>query len=489
MAKSDEIIIENWQKGIAPHPVFGFSHVRNVDISSYPGIFRLNNVLTKKSSTTVTGNIVGFRINPNSSQQIYAYDTGAKVYKSTDGGTSWSVVAGNSSGTGTGIAIWKDYLLVATTTKLDAYGPLSSSPAWTNNFQSPDSSTTHIMLESVDDKLYICSGRYINQLKELTTFAPGTGATYTWNQHAITLGSGYIATCLADLGSYLMVGTRKSNGYDFKVADIFPYARTDLTLGIPLKLQDNGINSMISVNNRLYVQAGVEGRFFVCDTVSFAEIAKIPNYLINLDGGSFIFTAPEALIFHKGKLFVGISSGSILGNLGVWSIDLQSYKIQFENTISTGNDGATASLYINALCSTNRDVYLCAWFDNVTPSYGIDQMDNQTRFTNYEGFVESPLYHVGESLANRTIGSLEVHLTKPLTTGQGIRIKFRSNLTSAFTTLGTYTFSTEGAVLSFNKPAGTMTGLVFIMIRCELASASSSNLSPEVKRILLKPSL
>lgn len=489
MPKIPQFAIEGWQEGVAPHPILGFAHVRNSDISTNPGSFRTNNILSKKSSTTVTGNIIGFRINPNSSQQIYAYDTGAVVYKSTDNGSTWTTIGGNSSGTGTGIAIWKDYLFVATNTKLDAYGPLSSSPSWSTNWQTLDSSTTHIMLESVDDRLYICNGRYVSQLKELTTFAPGTSSTYAWNQRAITLGSGYITTCMDDLGSYLMVGTRRGNGYDFKVADIFPYTRTDLTLGIPLKLQENGVNAMIAINNRLYVQAGIEGKFFECDTVTFSEIAKIPNYIINLDGGSFIVTFPGAIMLHRGKIFFGVSSSSILGNLGVWSIRLDTKKLQLENTISTGNDGSTASMYINALISLSRDTYMCAWFDNVTPSYGIDRIDNQVRYSNYETAIESPLYHIGESLGNRTIGSIEVHLDKPLATGQGVRIKYRGNLNSAFTTLGTYTYSTEGAVLSFNKPAAVMTNLVFLQIRVEAASNSNSNLSPEVKRVLLKLSV
>jgi hypothetical protein len=62
---------------------------------------------------------------PTTTSQCFCIDDGGKVYKSSDSGTTWSLLNGNTVGLGQGLCIWKDYLFVARTTSLDTYGPLS----------------------------------------------------------------------------------------------------------------------------------------------------------------------------------------------------------------------------------------------------------------------------------------------------------------------------------------------------------------------------
>lgn len=488
MAKSPagQLIINEWDKGISPHPDVGFGMFSNVDVYTNPGSVRLNNLPAKVSGSTVTGRIVGFVRNPQLTADIWAYDTGAVVYKSADNGATWAVVAGNSTGIGTGIAIWKDYLFVATTTKLDVYGPLSSSPAWslawqTLEFNTSQDSPFHTMLSSVDDKLYICNSRYVAQLKELTTFAPGTGATYTYTSRAITLAFQYTTTCLADLGPYLMVGTWVAAIGNFKVADIFPYARIDLSLGIPLKLNKNGVNCMLSLNNRLYVQAGLQGELFVCDTVTFAQLQKIPNYVANLDGGKYIFSLPHGIMFHQDRIFLGLSTNSLasgvggFGNMGIYSIDVNNPNktLVLENIISTGNDGTTNALIPSALLSLSKDTYLSGWQDSTT--FGIDLTNNKQRYLS--GYIDTPLYPVGEALANRTVQQIEVYLQKPLKKGQGITVSYRTNLTASFTTPGNGvidydTYNASSNLLAINISAAFITNAVFVQFRIYLTTAT-----------------
>lgn len=496
MAKSSELIIENWQQGIAPSPEQGFGMMKNVDIYTNPGSVRLTNLQTKKSASLVGNIIIGFRRDPlnNAGQNIWAYDKSAIVYKSADGGTTWSIVTGNSSGTGTGIGLWKDYLFVATTTKLDVYGPLSGAPVWSTAWQTLTSDTFHTMLESVDDKLYICNNKYVAQLKELTTFLPGTGSTYTWTAAAITLAAKYHAKCLADLGSFLMVGTWVGlNIYEFKIADVFPYARTDLTLGIPLKLNKNGINAMLSVNNRLYIQAGISGEIFESDSVTFVKIGRMPNYVMNFDSGVWVQTYPEAIMWHRDKLYFGVSTGGgNPGNCGVYSLipGADQNVMIMENTISTGDDGTTGATSIGALLSTNVDVYISS-FQGVS-SFGIDMIDNSQRVDTYGGYIDSPLYQVGEALNKKTLTSGEIYLRKPLVTGQGVRIQYRKDLTSAFTTVATLDYSTyQGSanLQNIEFPSSVITNSVFIQFRILLQRGSdNTNSTPELRRVIFRPS-
>jgi hypothetical protein len=483
-ATDGELIIESWSMGIAPHPVLGFGNMSCVDISTNPGSVRLNQLMTKVSGSTVTDLIIGFRRDPKNTNSIWAYGDTAKVYHSTDDGTTWSVVTGNSSGIGEGIGLWQDYLWVATSSTLDVYGPLSNSPTWTTNFQTLTTDLYHTMLESVDNDLYICNHNTIARVQwqsSIAPFDPANASSFVWVPDVCILPSDLRTKSIADLGQFLMVGTWKgSNIYEFKVADLYPFARPALTIGIPLRMNENGVNAMLSLNNRLYIQAGIEGKIFESDSTSFIEISKIPNYVNNLDGGAFIFTNPGAMIYHRGKIFFGVSGCSTNG--GVYSLYPSTGKnvLQLENLISTGTDTGV----MGALLSTNRDIYLNGWKQGST--YGIDKMDNQHKYT--FGFIDSPLYEVGESLGNRTFQQMENYFTKLLVSGQGINIKYRKNLSDSFTTLGSYTFSTEGGVLSFNKSASVITSSVFIQFRIELTNGTS-NLSPELKRLMFKLSL
>lgn len=484
-ATDGQLIIEDWTKGIAASPVLGFGNMNCVDISTNPGSVRLNQLMVKVSGSTVVGLIIDFKRDPRNTSSIWAYDDAAKVYHSTDNGDTWAVVTGNTSGLGMGIGLWQDYLFVATSNVLDVYGPLSNSPTWTTNFQTLTVDLFHTMLESIDNDLYICNHNTVARFQwqsSIAPFDPANASSYVWVPDVCILPSDIRTKTLADLGQFLMVGTWKgSNIYEFKVADLYPFARPLLTVGIPLRMNENGVNAMLSLNNRLYIQAGIEGKIFESDSTSFIEISKIPNYLNNLDGGAFIYTTPGGMMYHRGKIFFGVSGANTNG--GVYSIypSVGKNVLQQENLVSTGTDTGV----IGALLSINRDVYLSGWKQGST--YGIDKMDNSHKYTT--GFIESPLYEVGESLGNRTFQQLEVYFTKPLISGQGITIKYRKNLTESFTTLGTYTFSGLGTneLQSFNRSASTITNAVFLQIRAELTNGTS-NLSPELKRIMLKMS-
>ncbi len=480
----------NPAKGIASGPLEGIGHVRNVDILTNPGSFRLNNLMTKQSSTTVTNYIKWQRIDPVTGK-VYAVDAGGKVYTATSGGATWTVIAGNSGGIGGGLEIWKDYLIVVGTSSLDAYGPLSGSPSWTNNFFG-SSLTLSVGLffpifRSLDDSLYIGNGKYVSRLAELTTFAPGTAATFTATQKAITLADNYQVSAIRELGENLMIGTTYLNSNT--LADVFPYSRLTLTLGLPIRIVEGGVRAMYNLGNRLYVLAGTTGKMFLTDTVSATQIAQIPSYIMNLDGGLGLTMYPDSIMYLKGKIWFGMgaSNTAIGGNIGVWSYNPTTKVLQMENIISTGRDGSTAGLFISSLLPLSVDSYLCAWEDDSGgATYGVDLLVDTQRYTGYVGYVDSPLIKIGDALDNKTIPQLEINLTKPLVTGQGVKIQYRSNLTASFTDLATIDFATNGAGPSFNISASVMTNLVFVQIRCLLTTASSSNLSPEVQSIMFK---
>jgi hypothetical protein len=485
-----DLVIKDWTKGIGPSPHLGFADMRNLDIYTLPGIARLNVATAKKSSTTVTALIKWFVRNPMNSAQIWALDDSEKVYKSDDNGLTWSHVSGNAaSGSGRGLAIWKDYLFVARATVFDVYGPLSSSPAWTNSFLSfTTDSDFHPMLVSVNDnKLYGGAGKYIFSLDEnAAPFDPATAGSYTWNATALDLPPNYRIKSLAEQGNNLMIGTwMGTNIYDFKVADIFPWDRSSPSFFQPIQMAENGVNAMVTVNSILYIVAGISGKIFSCNGVQASLIAQIPEYITNLEGGVFLTPYPGAIMHHKGRIFFGISNAT--GGNGVWSL-LPTSKgniLTYENMISTGTMGATYPV-VGALLSTTREVFIIGWRDSST--YGIDMNFGSAydRYNTYGGYVESPLYNVGTPLVKKQFTQIEFQLAKPLVTGQGVKLKYRTNLTDSFTTIGTYDFATIGGVSSHNtEPA--IPDCEFVQIRAELQrGTSATTTSPELLSVTLR---
>lgn len=366
-----EITINAPRQGVAQSPHIGYADVRNMDISSFPGVARLNNILVKKSSTTVVAQVNWIVRHPITTTEIYALDNAGTVYKSTDTGATWAVLAGSSSTNahGNGLWIWKNYLFVARDTKLDTCGDGTATGItaanWTIDWKTIDSDVLwHPMLTSKNDsKLYGGAGRFVYSLEELTTFAPGSGATYTWTQQAVDLPASNRIKCIEELGNNLMLGVwQGTNIYDIRVADIFPWDRSSTSFGQPIVMVEYGVHAMLNIGNSLVVLAGINGTISRCDGVNAYVIGQLP---MDLSGGKYLEWYPGSIISYKNKVFFGVGQGgsTAIPGMGVYSLwqTGQGNILNFEHTISTLADGSAFALKPSALLPVTRDTLLVAW--------------------------------------------------------------------------------------------------------------------------------
>lgn len=356
--------------------------------------------------------------------------------------------------------------------------------AWENGWQTIDADTEfHPMIVGQDDYVYGGAGRYVFSIKETSgsTFDPNSSSTYTFTSRALDLPANYRIKCLAEQGKELAIGTwMGSNIYEFKVADIFYWDRVSDTFRLPIQLSEHGVNALWSKNGLLYILAGIEGKVYVSNSVQASFIAQIPQSVTGIGDGTYIVPYPGAITDYKGRVTFGISTspGGTAPGMGVWSIvqGSKSAILNHEHTISTGSDGTSNQLLIGSLISVSQNSLLIGWRDNST--YGIDMVDT-TKYTSYAGYFDSPLYQVGSSQAKSTFSNVEFQLDKPLTTGQGIRIKYRKNLSDAFTTIGTWDFATNGAISSVSAGA-SISNAEFLQIRCEMTTGVL-NTTPELR--------
>jgi hypothetical protein len=485
-----DLIIKDFNLGIGPSPHYGFGDMRNLDITTIPGVARLNNPLALSTGTASTALPQWLVRDPITPTQLFSYDAGGTVTRSVNSGATWATATGGTAtaALGQGAIIWKDYLFIARSAALDVYGPLSGTPVWTIGWKAIDSDTKyHPMIVSYNDgNIYGGAGQYIFSIAENTApFAPATAGSYVFTARALDLPANYRVKCLAELGNDLEIGTwMGTNVYDFKVSDLFSWNRSDPSFGTPVQMHENGVNAMINIGNALYMQVGIEGKIFKSNGVSATPIAQVPSSVCNLEGGLYLEPFPGAIMNFKGRLFFGVSSGgsSAPGGCGVWSLQETSKGtiLNFEHDISTGNSGATNPLKIGAMLGTTRDIALVGWQDNT--SYGIDKTSITARSTGYTGYVDSPFYRVGTPLVKRQFGQGEFQLVNKLAANEGVRLAYRTGLNEAFTTIGTYDYATLGAVYSHNFTTN-VPDCEFVQIRVYLTGTTTT---PQLRYVMLR---
>lgn len=495
--KDNSIVINAPRQGISS-PLVGFADCRNLDISSMPGIVKLN-----KKLTAVTGTIAN-RINwaivhPITSTEVYALSTAGIVYKSTDSGLNFTALTGYSTTNahGNGLIIWKNYLFVARDSYLDYCGDGSVGGIITANWNvsgwkaiDTDNLWHPMLVSKLDGKLYGGAGKYVFILDTENdgSFPPAT--TTGWTQQALDLPANYRIKCLEELGNNLMIGTWQGSAVNsVRVADIFPWDGTSLKYGQPVVLNDFGVHAMLNDGGTLIVLAGISGQIRECNGASAWAIGQIPNSLIDLTG-KYLEFYPGALCKYKGKYFFGVGYTAALGGMGVYSLERtgRGNILNFEHTVSSGNDGTTNLMQVSALLPITDEKILVGYLDNATA--GLDLTDAAAYPADYSGYFVSPLYTVGDIKNLRAFADLTFQLVKKLATGEGIRLSYRNNLSDSFTLIKT----TSGGVLSliYSYLSAVVSHFItpdipkceMVQIKCEILGTSTT--TPSFRSLTLK---
>jgi hypothetical protein len=362
------ITIQAPREGIAQSPHVGFSDMRNLNIDSIPGIVKLNNIMVKKSASTVDATVNWIVRDPDTSANIFALDSNGVLYKSADSGATWAEVS-DRSGVGQGLAVQWGYVFVFEDTTVDVIKISDSSV--TSNWQTigTEAAWHPTFVSKNDGKIYFGCGRYLGSIEQNSgqTFDPASAATYTVTlgtsaNNALDLPASYRIKCIEELGNNIMLGTWKgSTVTDIRCADIFTWDGTSVSYGNVVSLSDYGIHALLNTGNSLVVLAGTSGTVFKCDGVNAYPIAQLP---IDLSGGKYLEYYPGSICNYKGKVFFGIGNGgtTVIDGMGIYSLQ-QTGKgniLNYEHMPSTENMGAT-SAKITALLPITRDTLLMAW--------------------------------------------------------------------------------------------------------------------------------
>ena len=466
---------EDWQGGIASSPYAGIADMRNIDpftdpvslktgfkaIEESDGVF---DSFPRHATFDEVDNILYFG---TADGQLVQRNSGGAYTDVSDGGVPVS-----EADECHGIAYWKRYVLYADDTHLHAYR--IDSPNWFNDWQAFEvgRGTTvdfpHTMLVGQDDVLYITDGKYIASLQEQAgqTFNASSATTYTWNSTALDLPDGYVANTLTEYGTFLIIGTYFGEILNIgNRADTFPWDRLSASYNIPIRAKGNGVLASINDNNRLYTLIDkVSGKVAASNLSTYQMLMELRS----IKGG--INVNPDAIDVLNNEILMGIGTDSAdVDTSGVYG--MKNNFLHLKNVLSCGGTQAQ----IGSVTAIGDGDYVASWEQGST--YGSDLISN-TRCDGYISSVTTPLYSLSKSTGKVLFNNCEIQLGKELSTGQGIKVYYRANLTDSFTLIHTFDYATWGATNLYNDNAN-IEELARVQFKIELTSAADSTESPE----------
>lgn len=509
--KEFEITIDNWQKGIAQSPYLGFEELFCVDIDSKPGVLQAGFKSTKQSGTTFSSTVYPIKMVEYGGNYYAITNPGySKVYKYTSTGNppAWAELTGYTSSINyQDLIIWKGYLLLIRSTKIDVYD-IAATQGWTNNYKasavsiSSGGSTTpaNTNLKAFigsDDKVYITNGRFVEILSENagSTLDFDDAATFTiaTTTSGLDLPVGFTITHIEEVNSFLLITAYNTSNQIY----IFKWDKTSTSFNNALPTGLTQVHATISVNNLMYIIADPEGAIYVTDGLNIRLVSRIPD---NITGVSRVVNPivvyREAICFLNNKIYFALSShysGTETNKGQIISFNIGDQSYRQEHIMSDGLTGDTSNylLFFQLLASsipTSTKVTL-VWlyaYAYGTGSYGVDYASASARYVTSYGV--SSFYPCGTKMQKHTFKSLECQLTKPFITGESIAIYYRTYQNGSWTQIGS-TWSYSGtATGTDNQSWETSFGATAenIQFKVVITTAGNTRYSPEILYIRAK---
>lgn len=571
MTQEKDLIINEWEKGIAISPHKGFEDIRNLDILTNPGAVMLNfkttalntppTVTTLAYTTDTTTDVVTVASTTNwyngmaitldtvvtstgiSTGRVYwVGDLTATTFKlynnpnlnsarlvditgSNGSGTLSSYVFGQPIdkavwNTGTG-ALQRPYVFILDSNgrvwwiKNDG-GSLTTNLVYLGNDTLTSSGSGRAIAIHSQDIVVFRAG-HIDRLNctdiENTSidFDSGSGweygvdtvsgasfeprATFTANDNVLyfdndgKLGSfadDYTKTTIAlqlptderitsigEIGNNLLVATARQY--------IYPWDKVLSSYYDPIIVPELKTSKVVSAGQLAYLFAGDSGRIYVTNGVTVEFYKKIPDHITGHVHP--IFTWVDALAFDN-QLYFSFSATDNSGNAlstvgGVWAIDRNTQALRLAHQMSYGSYAGTTHLLIpNVLDNDNfGSGLIVAWANG--SSYGVDY-GSTSYYTDYAGYLISPLYTVSNAKDNRTFNQADIIFENELATGGGVKLSFRRNRTDSFSDSQTIDFATYGNIshINLNLPGDD---LVSCQIKVEFTGTTTTPIIKEIR--------
>lgn len=470
MDKNGNITISNPQKGVANSSILGNEAIIGCEIFEEPGVLKIQSALVADSSQINNSGYMTISGVPVADVSNYNLENELQRTVLTESGQLMSIsnadflLASNLS-QGWDACVWSPKYTVVSYASggngfigVIVHSDTDASASW-EPAEIGSLTATHAikLLMAQDGYMYFTNG---NTIGRITNITGGSGAvTITSSSNVLDLPPNVFAVTMTELGSRLMIGTQRGYSYsarqDFQAADIYPWDRVSSSFSLPVKIDENGMNAMISHRNQIYFSAGDDGRIYTTDGTNYQLVKRLPyNRSGRYNPTSWVYLNAMA-INQQGHLMVGLSANYDANSpttTGIWEIALtQGYPTHLPFFSRDGNLGQTANVRFGSVRVLNDDAL--SFGVQTGTSYELSTTSATALNTGYTAKWRTEFFIVGSRNNRRSFNTLEFTLLDPLITNQGIRIAYRKNRSESFTTIGTFTYATLGSVISHNTKA------------------------------------
>lgn len=440
------IVIDGFDKGIAPDPYSGANGLFSVNLNVPQEVSTGYALTTSTTSGATLGAPVSDSVRffsygtpgvPTGSPQSFAIlDADGHVFESTSITGTWTFLSSSNSTSGSsnldGIAYWLGFLFKTRGSNIDYWDGSTWHTAWQTTLSS---GVKHYMYVASDNVLYITNGNFLASITapSPTAFNPTTPATYAFSTTKLELPVIDIAISIAEVGagnsaqSTLLVGGTQNA--------IYPWDKLSPVFALPIYVGDSYIKNMVSVNQNVFIFPGNttgRGRIYITNGSQADEWFKIPDYIF---GELDPYYEWGDAIFHRNNLVFGFlpsenSGAAAIQNFGyVWAIDLETKAFRAISQLPS-----TSSFFTNATS-------LIPTYNLSSPGFGyIVGATDGTAGTNHSSIsysgttagigtasIITDLVPIGTFLQKKTFTQVEFKLRSPMQSGEAISISARTD--------------------------------------------------------------
>lgn len=364
--------------------------------------------------------------------------------------------------------------------------------SWVTGWQTMNtvagSSATHQAIIGQDNVVYYCDGQFVGSFREKvgSSFDPASSGTYTWTLQALALPKNERAICLAEQGTNLMVGGIQNF--------VYPWDRISSSYKYPMLLAEKFINSMVTVNNSLYISAGSRGRIFISNGSNADLWVKIPDHI---SGTSDPIISVFDLTYFKNQIYFGClygTTGTQSGTsyAGIWAVDVDTKALRTALISSTATSTTVAICGVPTYVASTTglsftDINLITFSYNFSTSVGIADTFISTPNAEYYTSIDTDMVPIGLFLTKRTFENVEWKTTKPLVSGEAIKISARTNLSESYTLIKEWVYADQPLttdVGNFNEI--NFENAEWVQLRYEAKSTTASPSFVRLKELRLR---
>lgn len=431
------IIIDGWEKGMAPDPYSGINRLFSANLNT-PGEVSVGYPIT---TSTLSGGGQSLGVPIARSTRLFSYgsagvpvgspqsfailDANGRVWESTSFAGTWTFLSSSNSVSGSspldGISYWLGYLFKTRGANIDYWNGSTWSTAWKTTLSG---GFKHYMYVGSDNVLYITNGNYLASITAPTptAFDPTNTSTYALSVTKLQLPVNDVALSIAEVGggntpqSTLLVGG--------VLNAIYPWDKVSSSFSLPIYVADSYIGLMISANQNAFIfpgNQGGRGRIYITNGSQANEYFKMPDYVFNVQDPYFAW---GDAIFHRNQLIFGcfVNSNAVAVQLfsQIWAIDMETMAFRSLSSVSTATAEANATALISTLgLAVSGYGFIVGWNDNGSAP-GIGYAGTTSGIGTADIYTD--IIPIGTYLQKETLTGIEFKLRSPLQSGESISI-------------------------------------------------------------------